>query len=132
MKEYIINKTLSQVEEGLIPCIKQPVYAMLETSSGEQFFGTNSMIKIETGICPRDEAGFVSGEGYHLCKNICKQEFHAETAALAAANLAKVNTVGSTVYLVGHTYCCGNCTDRMKIAGVKKVIFVDTKEELVY
>lgn len=33
-------------------------------------------------ICPRDVAGCVSGEGYHMCREICNQVAHAEVDAI--------------------------------------------------
>lgn len=129
MIDYIKQETLSRVGNNLIPCIKQPVFAMIETVNGDQFFGTNSMVKIESGQCPRDLQGFKSGQGYHLCQEVCQQKFHAETAAINEAKKVNANLRDSIVYLVGHTYCCDNCTKEMKKAGVKKVIFVESNRE---
>lgn len=98
------------------PCAKQVVTATIITSDGERFVGTNHC-KTPQKTCPRDELGMVSGEGYHLCKEICNQGAHAEVNAISnAGNKA----AGSVIYLEGHTYLCDNCKEAVESAGIKE------------
>ena len=60
-----------------------------------------------------------SGEGYELCKLICKQVGHAEVVALS---LAGDTAKGATLYLTGHTYICEDCQRALDFAGVAKVV----------
>ncbi len=126
MKEYIVRnvKELSSGEA----CLKQPVYAMLVTKNGNEYFGSNEMKACVTS-CPREELNLPSGQGYEHCKETCKQDFHAEDEAVKRANFYEADTNGSTMYLVGHHYCCDNCMNVMKKAGVEKVVYIDTLKE---
>jgi len=67
-----------------------------------------------------------SGTGYELCLDTCNQEFHAEVAAIDACINAGESVIGSTVYVVGHTYCCDNCIAVMTSNGVKTAIVIDS------
>jgi len=99
------------------PCAKQTVTATIVTASGERFVGTNACRKPQK-VCPR--AGMATGVGYHLCREICQQDAHAEVAAIRAAG---DKARGATLYLDGHTYLCGPCEVAAFEAGIKKVIF---------
>jgi len=125
-REYIIEN-VQKLNSGEA-CLKQPVYAMLVTIDGKEYFGSNEMKACVT-ICPREELNLPSGEGYHHCKETCKQDYHGEHEAVKRATTDNAKTKDSVMYLVGHHYCCDNCMSVMKKAGVKKVIYVDTKKE---
>ena len=58
---------------------------MIETECGNEVFGSNKMMNTEITECPRELQGYVSGAGYHLCKEICNQDFHAEVDAISYA-----------------------------------------------
>ena len=60
-------------------------------------------------FCPRYEQGCKTGEGYDLCKNICKQTGHAEITAIQDAITNKQNLRHADLYLFGHWWCCKNC-----------------------
>jgi deoxycytidylate deaminase len=78
--------------------------------------GTNEIHKDITE-CPRKD--MKTGEGYELCKSVCKQNHHAEVdACLKAGDQAN----GAILYLIGHTYCCNDCTEVMERYGIKEVI----------
>ena len=63
-----------------------------------------------------------TGEGYELCKSICKQKYHAEVdACLKAGEAAQ----GATLILIGHSYCCDDCKRVMKEHGIKEIKIVD-------
>lgn len=111
----------------LIPCIKQSVYAMLVTTSGLEFFGSNWMSTTSGAtVCPRVTLNCASGTGYELCTTVCNQEFHAEVSSLHACADAGESAQGATIYLTGHTYCCDNCIAEMTNAGVYQCIVLDS------
>ncbi len=60
-------------------------------------------------LCPRYEQGCGTGEGYELCKNICKQTGHAETTAIDDCLGQNNNPAHADLYLFGHWWCCENC-----------------------
>lgn len=128
MREYIIDTCNTIAGPNLQPCIKQSVYAMLVTVDGKEFFGANWMSCNGLTVCPRVTANSKSGEDYHFCKDICNQEFHAEAAAVQACELAGEPTLGATVYVVGHTFCCDGCIACMTTAGVKHAFVLDSEK----
>ena len=99
-------------------CAKQVVKARLVAKNGGVFYGENSCLNPQE-ICPRDEMGFKSGNGYYLCNNICKQTNHAEVNAI---KLAGEHSVGSIIYLSGHEHSCCNCSEYAKEKGVKDIL----------
>lgn len=105
-------------------CKKQTTYAVIYKDKQVVGTGTNQ-ISADIDICPRDEAGCVSGEGYHMCKEVCKQAGHAEVMACKDAGK---KALGGTLYLMGHTYCCDNCIEVMADHGIFEVIICDLKE----
>lgn len=99
-------------------CAKQTVKALIITPSGEKFEGTNACENPQEE-CPRDVQGYATGEGYHLCKEVCNQQSHAEVAAIKnAGSKAK----GSKLYLTGHSYACSNCKAAAKKAGIIEIV----------
>lgn len=130
MPQTIINETI-KFSEGPA-CVKQSVYVKLVCVNGDTHYGSNEMKETSITTCPRVELNYPTGEGYHHCKDTCKQEFHAERQAIQRAREAGSDTTGASIYLVGHYYCCDDCTVAMKIAGIKNVFFVeDNYRELV-
>ena len=101
------------------PCAKQTVRATLVTPAGMHFVGENDCLNPQT-TCPRDAAGMKTGEGYHLCAQVCQQTGHAEINALKAAGPA---ARGATMYIEGHTYACEPCLVAMREAGVLRYTF---------
>ena len=98
-------------------CAKQQVTATLVLPDDRRFVGTNAVAKPQA-VCPRGD--MPSGQGYHLCREICRQPHHAEMAALKAAG---GYAEGATLYLEGHTYVCTPCKLALGASGVSKVIF---------
>lgn len=96
-------------------CYKQETIAIIE-NNGRYWIGSNWCRNPQTE-CPRKN--MLSGTGYDLCRNVCKQKNHAEIdACKQAGNSAK----GGTLYLIGHTYCCDNCKETMSKYGIKQII----------
>lgn len=98
------------------PCVKQRVIATIVTADGQRFTGENDCANPQQ-TCPR--AGMKTGEGYELCKSICRQTGHAEINALA---LCWEHAKGSTIYIQGHTYACDDCRRACLIAGIKEIV----------
>jgi deoxycytidylate deaminase len=98
-------------------CAKQITIAIIE-NKGSYWIGTNWCRKPQKK-CPRK--GMLSGEGYELCRTICDQSGHAEENALSAAGK---KASGGTLYLIGHTYCCSNCKNQLRDAGIEKINIV--------
>jgi deoxycytidylate deaminase len=102
------------------PCAKVRVVATLVSRNGDKFESSNFCHKPQA-TCPRDDAGMKSGEGYHLCREICEQPGHAEPNAIELARVLGQDTEGSTIY-VDYTWVCDNCKNDAKMAGVKDII----------
>ncbi len=98
------------------PCVKQTVTATLVAADGRRFVATNHCENPQA-VCPR--AGMKTGEGYHLCREVCRQPAHAEVNVLALAGEA---ARGGTLYLEGHTYACRPCMDACLRAGAVLLI----------
>ena len=94
------------------PCAKQVVTATVITKNGEEFKSTNWCHNPQE-VCPR--LGMPSGEGYELCRDVCKQEGHAGVNAI---NLARDKSQGAILLLEGHTYACDNCKNYAKQHGI--------------
>lgn len=100
-------------------CKKQTTVAIIVKEGQLISIGCNEIFA-DIDECPRK--GMASGEGYELCKNICKQKHHAEVdACLGAGEAAR----GGTLILIGHTYCCDNCKRVMDKHGIAKVKIIE-------
>jgi deoxycytidylate deaminase len=104
-------------------CKKQTTIAVV-VNNGNFWVGSNS-VENEQSECPRK--GMNTGEGYHLCKDICGQTNHAEVNACIAAG---DNSKGATLYLIGHTYCCNSCLSKMKEYGIASYVIDGVKYEI--
>lgn len=102
-----------------LDCRKQVVTATIVTTDGRRFVGRNWMERDPGPVCPRDQKGYKSGEGYHLCRHVCGQVAHAEVNAIAEAGDA---ARGSVLYLEGHTYACDSCKAAAERAGVTQIV----------
>lgn len=116
-KRYLEKSMHQMVIETQGPCAKQTVTATIITKDGECFSGTNACENPQKE-CPRDVLGMKSGEGYHLCKEVCNQTAHAEVNAIKLAG-EKAN--GSVLYLEGHSYACDNCKGHAESAGISEI-----------
>lgn len=65
---------------------------------------------------------FKSGEGFELCPG-CHTDSHAEANLIKEAR--KINKYddlhGADVYMYGHFWCCKDCWQKMRVAGIKDV-----------
>lgn len=99
-------------------CAKQNTIAII-VNNGSYFIGSNWCDDPQDD-CPR--GNMKSGEGYHLCKEVCKQKYHAEVDAVKKAGN---NAKGGTLFLIGHYYMCDPCKKVVDEAGIEKVVIVD-------
>ena len=125
-------KENATIQNGVYqPCLKQSVFAMLETSCGTKVFGSNKMMNTEVTECPRELQGYVSGAGYHLCKEVCQQQAHAEVDAINSAKDQGLDISGAKLSLVGHTYCCDGCLGDMTLHGIDTVVIYDDNNNII-
>ena len=115
--------------QNKVPCIKRPVYCVIVSEDNKCVFGSNWINDTSVKECPRAESP--SGVDYHLCKEVCKQNSHAETDALTKATKLEVITYGASLYLTGHNYCCDNCIIAMRASGIKYVKCIDSNKEYI-
>lgn len=107
-------RTLKPAGSG--PCVKQTVTATVVTPAGKQWSATNHCMTPQV-TCAR--AGMPTGEGYELCRSVCRQPAHAEVNAI---KFAGKNARGATLYLEGHTYACEPCQTAARAAGIAQII----------
>ena len=103
------------------PCAKQAVKATVVMLDGSRYTGANECRKPQTR-CPRDAYGYKTGEGYHLCAEVCDQVGHAEAVAvwkLVESHQGRNVPAGGVCYLEGHTYACGLCTRLLDRYGIR-------------
>ena len=87
---------------------------------------------VDLGYCTREALRVPRGERYELCRSV-----HAEANAIISA--ARRDTVGSTLYLVGHNAqtgellgdatSCPMCRRMIINAGINEVVIRSTEEE---
>jgi deoxycytidylate deaminase len=124
-----IEKEIKQID--LNPCVKQTVGALIHTKNNEEIFGMNGIKKKKIIECPRVIQNMKTGEGYHLCKEICHQVSHAEVEAIKRSKQKNINIEDSTLYLIGHTYCCDDCLKQMTINRIKEVYILDKNDKII-
>lgn len=76
-----------------------------------------SRFQLMEEICPRQEAGYKSGEGLHLCTAA-----HAEVNCISNAARHGVVTVGTTLYLNADILPCKGCAGQIINAGIIEVV----------
>lgn len=106
--------------KGSGKCAKAHVVATLVAANGQQFQSSNFCLTPQPE-CPRDFYGYKSGEGYHLCKEICNQPAHAEENVVFFAKKEGTDVRGSKIY-VDYTWICENCKQICKDVGADVVI----------
>ena len=92
-------------------CAKKVVTAVLSTSDGRQYTGTNSCDHPVID-CPR-----IKGEGYAKCKYICRQPCHAEIDAMRQAYL-NGSPLKRGKMIVSHHRVCDDCQQAMTEAEI--------------
>ena len=97
------------------PCAKQRVIAEIMTPDGARFYGEN-LCENPQEICPRGD--MKTGEGYHLCREVCRQGAHAEVNAIAEAGS---RSKGGRLTIHGHSYACASCRKAAWDAGIIEI-----------
>lgn len=120
----VANLLISNAKLNGFTCLKQPVYAIIINEQNEILIGSNN-INNKIDICPRVLNNSKTGEDYHLCKEICNQNNHAEVDAINRGKDFEYDFKNSTLYLIGHTYCCDNCLKHIKEVGINKIIILN-------
>jgi hypothetical protein len=105
------------------PCDGKNVGALLVSPKGTHYFAQNMRLKDDP--CPRRADGLETGKGYSYCERLCYTCGHAEDQVVQDAG---ADAEGSTVYIVGHTYACPDCTMVMNDAGVRYIGFISPPE----
>ena len=100
-------------------CVKQATAAVLVKDGKIIGRGANAGKKVK--ICPRVVQNYPTGQGYHLCKETCRQEGHAEVMAIKNALFQGYDTDGATLYLEGHWWVCKECWNFIILHGIKRV-----------
>jgi len=96
-------------------CAKRDVIVVIINNDKVVGIGFNDCLTPQKE-CPRSD--YKTGEGYHLCEEVCNQTNHAEVnACKQAGNRAK----GGTMYLVGHYYVCEHCKKIAKEYGIREI-----------
>jgi deoxycytidylate deaminase len=124
MKDYSLLEILpmfSHILRDERACAKQETIAVIITPENKVFVGTN-WCENPQEVCPRKD--LPTGVGYEMCKNICKQQAHAEVDACRKAG-KEAN--GADLYLIGHYYCCDNCKEIMEQYGILNTHIVEKK-----
>ena len=107
-------------------CRKQSTAAVIVKDGEIVANGSNSGIRVD--VCPRVVKGSKTGTDYHLCKEVCKQEGHAEAMAVKDAHKQGIDAQGADLYLWGHWWCCKPCWEAMEGAGIKNVYLQEGSE----
>lgn len=100
-----------QANEKTVPCRDKTIVAVLtHKPTGQKFYGTNG-IKRDVGYCARNESNHRMNEGYDKCRNICRQEHHAEIAALLSAvrHVPNPPLHQCVIDVYGTHQVCNNC-----------------------
>lgn len=104
-------------ELGEKQCAKRVIRATVRTPGGRFFVATNHVRAVPETGCPRLK--LKTGEGWHLCKEVCGQKGHAEINAL---RIAGKHARGATLYVEGHDYVCDGCRAAAEKAGIAAIV----------
>jgi hypothetical protein len=110
MIDHVVDKP-----NGSGPCARRVVIATLYAQDGSSYQSSNWCMRPQP-VCPR--AHMPSGEGYWMCRDICKQKGHAETNAL---EIAGDQAKGSLMVVENHYRICDHCRASAAAAGVEKL-----------
>ena len=104
-------------------CVKQPTGAVIVLNI--QIIGRGSNAGKKQNVCPHWDSP--TGENYGPCKNICRQNGHAETEAILSS---KYLTKDANLYLYGHWWCCRPCWEAIIKAGIRNVYLLKNSHKL--
>ncbi|HCI46156.1 MAG TPA: hypothetical protein DFI00_02565 [Rhodospirillaceae bacterium] len=101
---------------GAGKCLKQHVKATVVSANGDHYIAYNAIRHVPRE-CPRKD--MKTGEGYHLCRQVCRQYGHAEANACVFAGRA---AAGGILYLEGHDYACESCIKICDAHGIQAIV----------
>ena len=107
-------------------CAKQPTGAVIVKNGKIIGRGSNAGEKVSE--CPRWNSP--TGENYGPCKDVCKQEGHAEATAVKDMMKNQTDYEDADIYLYGHWWCCKGCWDAMIQGKIKNVYLLDKSWEM--
>jgi deoxycytidylate deaminase len=107
-------------------CVKQSTGAVIVKNGQIIGRGTNAAKLVLE--CPR--WGSPTGENYGPCKDICKQEGHAEAVAVKDMMAHQTDYQDADLYLYGHWWCCRNCWESIINGKIKNVYLLDNSFQL--
>lgn len=96
-------------------CAKQVVEATITARNGRVYIGRNDCLNPQD-VCPRGD--MPSNVGYELCRDVCRQEGHAEVMAIRAAG---DDAEGASLTLRGHIAVCPACMSACNAAGIAHI-----------
>ncbi|MCL5411003.1 MAG: deaminase [Patescibacteria group bacterium] len=108
-------------------CAKQTTGAVIVKNGKIVAVGSNAGVHIN--VCPRVLRGSKTGTDYHFCKEVCKQEGHAEQTACGNAKSKNIDVKGADLYLWGHWWCCEPCWNAMIEVGINNVYLEEGAEK---
>jgi deoxycytidylate deaminase len=124
----LMRSAKAQAEQST--CYKQRTGAVI-TDFDDRFqnehyvcaYGNNS-VHNQQDSCPRQN--METGTGYHLCFEKCGGNLHAETSAIEDMNERMYPHYGHRLglFLYGHWWCCEDCCEAMKEAGITTVFLM--------
>lgn len=79
---------------------------------------------IDLGICPREKAGFLPGQGYDQCRSV-----HAEANAIISAERSRI--LGGKMYVAGHDAKTHNLVEAHPCSMCKKMIINARIKEVI-
>ena len=104
-------------QQGLQSCLDRTIIAVIEYQD-KIYIGTNGIMNTPTE-CPRN--GCTINQGYEMCRNICKQPYHAEEAAIVEWLIdwgeyivdenfgGRINDHDATISIFGAKAMCERC-----------------------
>lgn len=99
-------------------CAKKRVVAVIADAEGKILGVGENTCNEPQEVCPR-----LPGEGYHKCKTVCLQPFHAEMDAIAKAAFAGHDIRGASCTILGIDRVCEDCEWTLKAAGITDIRF---------
>lgn len=124
------NRFIREANKILVKsgCLKQPTAAIIVRNGEIIGRGVNAGKRVK--ICPRVVRGCLTGEGYELCRVVCRQKGHGEVMAIRDAQSRGNDLKGASIYLDGHWWVCESCWNEIIKAGISRVFLRNDSREL--
>lgn len=118
---------IAKVVSERASCLRNKVGAVIVNqkdiiSTGYNGAPTYQKNCLEIGYCFRNQNRIPSGSQLEQCRAVGS---HAEANAISLAARNGHSTNGSTIYIVGHYFCCNQCKALIANANIKRVVLED-------